>query len=139
MARVATPTPEEEAAWREWVAARPDAVHAVAELFEPWSLFRMKPTGQRVVPVAFSEADPDDGDAGRVTVRVRILAEFNAVAFERDVFGVDPDDLEPCEPPGPDEPVGSVFTDPADIDAYVDAIRPAVLAACSMVRSCATV
>lgn len=124
MARLIEPTPEEEAEHRAWVAERPAHVRAVAERFDPWSLYRLKSTGHRVVLRSFGEGEGDS-----VTLRVAILAEFNAVAFEREVFGIDPADLEPCEAPGPDEPVGAVLTEPEDIDAFVDAVRPAVLAA----------
>ena len=37
-----------------------------------------------------------------------VTGEFNIVAFERSVFGVDPKDLEECDLPGPDDHVGSL-------------------------------
>jgi hypothetical protein len=125
MARFTEPTAEQEAGWKEWVASRPEPVRKVAERFEPWSLYRMKSTGQRVTLYSFGEAN--DGSA--VTLTVNVTGQFNAVAFDRQVFGIDPDDLEPCDLPAPTEPTGTALTDEADIKAYVDATRPAVLAA----------
>lgn len=98
-------------------------MRAVAERFDPWTLYRLKSTGQRVTLVSFGEGKGDE-----VTLRVNVSAEYNAVSFERQVFGIAPDDLEACDPPGPGEPVGAVFTEREDIDAFVDAVRPYVLA-----------
>lgn len=39
-----------------------------------------------------------------------VTGQFNYIAFDRQVFGVSPDDLEPCELPGPDEVLGAVIT-----------------------------
>ena len=94
MARWTEPTPEQEENWREWVSSRPDSVRKNAERLPPWELFLMKSTGQRVTVYSYSE----DG-----TVTVNVTGEFNAVMFDRQVFGIDPNDLEPCElPPGDD-------------------------------------
>lgn len=111
------PTPEQLAGWHEWVASRPPAVRAVAERFDPWSLYRLKPKGHRVTLVSFGEA-PD----GTVTLTVNVSAEFNLVMFERQVFGVKPDDVEPCEVPTADEVTGALFT-PEQATDHIDAIR----------------
>jgi hypothetical protein len=47
MARISEPTAKEEAEWKEWVASRPAAVRAIAERFDPWTLYRMKSSGFR--------------------------------------------------------------------------------------------
>jgi len=104
MARHIQPSPEQEREWKEWVAGRPEAVRAVAERFEPWTLYRMKSTGQRVFVMGFF--DPDD--AGKVLLSVGVTGEFNLVAFERKVFGIDPDDLVECDLPAPNEALGSL-------------------------------
>jgi hypothetical protein len=98
------PSPEQEREWKEWVAGRPEAVRAVAERFEPWTLYRMKSTGQRVFVMGFFDAD----SAGKVLLSVGVTGEFNLVAFERKVFGIDPDDLMECDLPAPDEALGSL-------------------------------
>lgn len=64
----------------------------------------MKITGHRVFPVSFVE-HPD----GRVTLTVCVHARFNAIIFERNVFGIDPDDLEECDLPARGEEVGAVL------------------------------
>jgi hypothetical protein len=122
MARFYDPTPEQQKGWDEWVASRPPNVRTVAEKFDPWSLFRMD-TGHRCTIASFAE-DPD----GKVTVTVNITGDHNLTMFDRRVFGIDPATLQPCDLPTADEPVGSVLTEQGDIDAYIDAVRPLVLA-----------
>ncbi len=116
MARLVDPTPEQEAGYRAWVASRPPAVRAVAERFDPWSLYRMKPSGHRVTIASFGE-----GDHG-VTLTVTVSADYNLVMFERQVFGVHPDDLEPCDPPSAEEPVGAMLSQEEAHD-NIDALR----------------
>lgn len=98
MARVIEVSLADEAAYRIWLAERPPVVRAVAERFDPWSLYRHSITGQRVMVIGFL-------DDGRVTVFVS--ADFNQMVpgFPREFFvpGVDPDDLEPCEVPAADQ------------------------------------
>lgn len=107
-------------AWGEWVASRPPIVKAVCEKLPPDRLYRMKSTGSRVTLYSYSE----DG-----TVTVDITGQYNAHMMDRQVFGIDPNDLEECDLPGPDEPLGTLLTEDADVEAYIDAVRPAVLAA----------
>lgn len=116
MSRLHTPTPEQEAGWRAWLAGRPEAVRLVAERFDPWSLYRLKSSGSRVTVHSFQETDP-------VTLTVNVSAQFNALMFERQVFGVAPEDLEPCDPPAPGEPTGAVFTEWKDVDQFIDIVR----------------
>lgn len=102
MANHFDPTPEQMAAYAEWTASRPESVRKIAERLFPWALYRMKSTGQRVTLVSIFE----DG-----TIKVEVSGRFNALVFERDVFGIDPDDLEECDLPGEDEPLGILFPD----------------------------
>lgn len=62
----------------------------------------MRSTGHRVVAISFGEEE----GTGRVVMRVAVLARFNpGLTFERQVFGIDPDDLEECDlPPTPPTP-----------------------------------
>ena len=113
VSRIFVPTDEQEAEWKTWVRSRPPSVRAIAERFDPWTLYRMKSTGQRVTVVAINENG---------TVRVDVSGQFNAVLFERTVFGIDPADLESCEPPGPDEAVGSVL-DQDQVEENLDTLR----------------
>lgn len=73
----------------------------------------MKSTGQRVTLCSIFE----DG-----TISVSVSANYNFVLHERNVFGIDPNDLEPCEIPPPDELVGSVLTD-EQVEENIDALR----------------
>lgn len=113
MSRLTQPTPEEEAEWKEWVASRPDSVRIVAEKLDPWTLYRMKSTGNRCTLISIFENG---------TVKVSITGEFNAVMFDREVFGIDPGDLEPCDPPSADEATGAMLS-PDQVDGNVDALR----------------
>jgi hypothetical protein len=96
------PQGERLKAWEEWLASRPDAVRAVLERIKPWKLYRLKTTGHRVV---VSCVDEEVG--GGISLKVIVSGQFNVVAFERTVFGIDPDDLEECDLPAPGEPLGS--------------------------------
>lgn len=116
MVRYVEPTAEQVSLWDNWVASRPAIVREIAERFDPWSLYLLRTTGQRVTIAAISE----DG-----TVRVNVLAEFNATLFERSVFGIDPDDLEPCNLPSPDEAVGAFLT-PEQVGENLDLLRVTV-------------
>lgn len=97
------PTPEQIEGYKAWVAERPEAVRKHAERLDPWTLYRLKSTGQRVHLVGF-----DEMQGGKVTCRVGVSGKFNMVTFERDVFGIDPDDLEECDLPEPEEQVGTL-------------------------------
>ena len=44
---------------------------------------------------------------GEPTLTVIVSGRFNYVAFERRVFGIKPEDLEECDLPRADEPLGS--------------------------------
>lgn len=104
MTRYKEPSAENTKAWNEWVASRPESVRVVAERFDPWTLYRLRTTNQRVFVLAFSEPDKD----GKVTCRVGVTGEFNLVTHERHVFGIDPDDLEECDLPRSGERLGSL-------------------------------
>lgn len=107
-------------AWDEWVATRPESVQALCKKLPPDRLYRMKSTGSRVTLVSYAE----DG-----TVRVNITGEHNAIMFERQVFGVKADDLEECDLPATGESLGAMLTEPEDVEAFIEAVRPAILAA----------
>ena len=117
MTRYKDPTPEEARAWEVWLAERPEAVRAVAERFNPWSLYRLRTTGHRCFVESFNE-----NDDGSVTVTVGITGEFNLVTFERAVFGINPDELEPCELPVEGEPLG-VILKPEEVPAHLEKLR----------------
>lgn len=102
--RFTQPTPELEREWQTWIAERPENMRDAIARFDPWTLYRMKSTGQRVFVLGFFEPDED----GKVRCRVGVSAEFNFVVHERAVFGIDVDDLVECDLPGPDELVGSL-------------------------------
>lgn len=95
-------TPEQAAGWREFVAGLPELARAVAERHPVNELFRLKTTGMRCYPASYSE----DG-----TLTVAVTGRHNRVLFGQKVFGVSPDNLEPCEVPAPGEDVGDTATE----------------------------
>ena len=101
MANIYDPTEEQLAQWEAWVRSRPASIQENARKFVPWKLYRLTPSGSRVVLYSYAE----DG-----TMTVAVLGKWNALAFERSVFGVKPEMLEECELPGPDVMLG-VFGD----------------------------
>ncbi len=113
MARLVDVPAEAEAEWASWVEERPPVVREIARRFDPWSLYRMKSTGQRVTVVSIYENG---------TLKVEITGQFNVIAFDRQVFGIDPDDLEPCEAPGPDEVTGALLSG-EQVDDNIEALR----------------
>ena len=117
MSRVYEPTDVQERGWREWVAERPANVRAVAERFDPWSLYLMKSSDHIVSVVSFGEADD-----GEVTLTVNVSGDYNVVLFEREVFGVDPDDLVPCDPPAANAATGALLSGD-EVDANLDQLR----------------
>ena len=117
MAQFVKPTSEQKAGWSQWVAERPDNVRKIAERFDPWTLYRLKDTDKRVTLHSFGE-QPDGG----VTLTVNITSEFNLISFDRQVFGIDPDDLEECDLPVDGEPLGEVLNEDEQSE-YINARR----------------
>jgi hypothetical protein len=110
------PTADEERLYREWVTTRPAVVRAIAERVDPWSVYRLTATGPRVRVVSIAESG---------TVTVDVDGTLNAVAFARQVFGIDPQDLVPADLPAPEEPLGEALS-PAQVAEYRDELRLAV-------------
>jgi hypothetical protein len=100
--------------WEDWVSSRPSVVQDLCRRYPPDRLYSMKPNGQRVTLVSYFE----DG-----TVKVNVSAQWNFVTFERQVFGVDPADLEECDLPTADEMTGALLETEVDVRSYCDAIR----------------
>jgi hypothetical protein len=116
MANWTEPTDKEKLDWKEWVANRPECIRSMIEKFEftPWKLYKLQPHGHRVTLVSFEEHKDSPP-----TLKVAITAQFNLIVFERGVFGVKPEDLEECDLPSPNEPVGCAIKDPKEALEYV--------------------
>lgn len=100
------PTKQNLTAWKNWLAGRPQCIRDVVEKYklDPWTLYKLKSTNQRVTLLSISEPDKE----GKVTCRVNVSGEFNLVAMERAVFGIAVEDLEECDLPQPGELRGSL-------------------------------
>lgn len=95
----------------DWLAARPESIRTMVEThnLELDSLYRLKTTGQRVILYSLSENG---------TVTVSVLEKYNPERMppfggflDRNVFGINPADLEPC-----DLPDGAVPDNGADVE-----------------------
>ncbi len=116
MAKIYEPTEDMQATWQEFLASRPDSVRLVAQRFTPWTLYKLK-GGHRVIVRSF-----DEHVDGTVTLTVNVTGDFNLVAFDRSVFGVDPNELEECELPAEGEILGTALT-PDEVDDNIDMLR----------------
>lgn len=110
--------PIDEVAFNEWVDTRPPIIQEMCRKWRPDILYRMGENGNRVLIESWSE----DG-----TVTVSVSGEFNAVMFDRNVFGVDPNSLVECDLPEEGEILGSVLSEQRDIEAFIDATRDDIL------------
>jgi hypothetical protein len=106
------------AAFDQWVESRPPKIQALCKRLPPDRLYLMRSTGQRVTLAAYNE----DG-----TVRVDVTGHFNFLAFDRTVFGISPDDLEECDFPPSDQPIGTMLTEQSDVDGLIGIMRAADL------------
>jgi hypothetical protein len=99
------PTAEQSTAWAEFLAERPAHVRAVAERFDPWTLYRLTTTGQRCSVIGFHEVNvekakqssPGGCGVAAVPVTVYIRAENPTLGALSavNVFGIDPAELVP--------------------------------------------
>lgn len=99
-----------EPEWTEWVNSRPPLVKDIAQKLPPNKLYRLKTTGQRVTMYSISENG---------TVTVDITGEFNLIDFDRQVFGINPDDLEECDLPKENERLGAIYKTEEEITTAV--------------------
>ena len=95
----------------EWLQGRPDCIIDMVKRYPPNVLYRMKSTGQRVTIIAYAE----DG-----TVRVLVSGDYNAIIFDREVFGVNIEDLEECNLPDSNERLGTLLKTEEEIDWYFE-------------------
>lgn len=96
-------------AFEKWVSERPPVVQEMIRKYPPDRLYWLSPPGQRVTLTSYNEN-------GKVTVEV--TGQWNAVVFDRKVFGVDPANLTECDLPQQGEPLGTLLTDNGDIWEY---------------------
>jgi len=110
MAKVIEWSKEQEKAWNEWVSSRPQIIQDLCKRFPPYNLYRLKKSDNKVTLYSYEE----DG-----TMTVNVTGEYNVVMFNRQVFGISPDDLEECDLPSPEEATGTVLTDKEDVEKHI--------------------
>ena len=99
MAKIIIWSEDQKKQWAVWLERRPQVVKDVINKYNlcPDTLYRLKPTGQKVTLYSVSED-------GTVTVTVTeelnrdIMLPFGGLLDSR-VFGIDPADLEECDLP----------------------------------------
>ena len=124
--RHADPTPEQVQDWDEWVSERPKAVRenspavrsqTVEALPAPW----VRTPGHAL----YFRSMPEAG--GRFAAHAqggRQRTFPNLLAFgPRRVFGIKPEDLEECDLPSEDAPLGSILSGD-EVSAAVDGVSP---------------
>ena len=108
----------DETAMQEWLATRPPVIQELAKLVPPGRLYRLKNAkgelGSRVYVHAYNENG---------TLTVTVSGEYNLVVFDRDVFGIKPEDLEECDLPSAEERLGTLLTEDKDVHAFLDKAR----------------
>uniref|UniRef100_A0A6M3JIW3 Uncharacterized protein n=1 Tax=viral metagenome TaxID=1070528 RepID=A0A6M3JIW3_9ZZZZ len=119
MAKIIEWSEEQEKAWEDWVSTRPQIIKDLCKRFPPYNIYRLNNSGHKVTIYSYSE----DG-----TITVNVSGEYNAVMFDRQVFGIRPENLEECDLPGTDEVIGSFLTEEEDVKKFIDMVRPSVLA-----------
>lgn len=104
----------DEEAWNKWVSTRPVIIQELCRKYPPDRLYLLKPTGQRATIVSYSEDR---------SITVNITGDFNCHIFDREVFGIKPEDLEECDLPDDNDILGAALSDPKDVDDYIRIIK----------------
>ncbi len=98
------PNAEQQQVWEDWCDSRPPEVARIARRFPPWELYRIG-SGHRCHVYSYGEMKD-----GTVELTVAVTGQFNKLAFSRRVFGIDPEELVPCDLPADDEETGEQLT-----------------------------
>lgn len=96
--------------WNEWIKERPTIVWEMCKSHPPNKLYYYARTEHIVTIHGYSE----DG-----TMIVNITGEYNLVTFDRQVFGIKPEELVECDFPEPGAELGTILTDPDEINVYI--------------------
>lgn len=99
-----------QAEFDAWVATRPPVIQEMCRRLPPDRLYLIKSTGQRCTLHSYSENG---------TVTVDITGQYNRILYDRRVFGVDAGELEECDFPASDEPIGTILTTPEEVEAHI--------------------
>jgi hypothetical protein len=113
MAVVRKSTKAQERKWEKWLAELSEQQRKIYSALPPTKLYLLKTSDHRVT----IESYDSDG-----TLTVAVTGKYNKVMFDRDVFGVRPEDLEECELPPPDVLLGTQLA-PDEVDDHIDEIR----------------
>lgn len=114
MALIIEWTKKQREDWDKWIATCPSIIQELCKKFPPNKLYKLKSSGHRVTIYSYSEDK---------TITVIVSGEYNAVIFDRQIFGIPPDDLEECGLPLETEPLGTLLAEKKDINAFIERYR----------------
>lgn len=100
MATIRTFDKNDKKAYAKWLKSKPPVIQEMAKKIPPEKLYRLKTSNHRVTIFSYNENG---------TMTVVVSGKYNFVDFERRVFGIRPEELEECDLPGPEEPVGAIL------------------------------
>lgn len=83
--------------WRRLLESMSPECRALAKRYPVNKLYRIKSTGMRGYPIAYSED---------LTISLNVTGEYNRVTFSHIVFGLTEEHIEECELPLPGEDLG---------------------------------
>jgi hypothetical protein len=118
MARIIEWTKKQQRQWDKWVSSRPPIIQDLCKRLPPYNLYLLKTSDHKVTIYSYSENG---------TLTVNVTGKYNAMIFDRQVFGIKPDDLEECDMPRMDEPVGTLLIKKKDVETFIDMVRPAIV------------
>jgi len=101
-------------AWQEWVSTRPECIQKLCKSHPSNKLYRLADSGHRVTLYSYSE----DG-----TLTVNVSGDYNLVAFDRQVFGIKPEDLIECDLPEEGEILGTALIEEDDMMDFIKHIK----------------
>ena len=117
--KVQTLTAKGQKEMDEWIVSKPPIIRDMFRNFPADRLYRLKTTDHRCTILGYSE----DG-----TMTVNITGEYNYVVFDRNVFGIKPENLKECDLPDPDEKLGTEIKDRKNVDQYLETMKSIVMA-----------
>jgi hypothetical protein len=110
------PTSEELKIYEIWLETLSINEREVMKKYKVWKLYKLKSTNQKITIYSVYLNDNDE-----VKLTVIVSSKYNLISFERQVFGIDPEDLEECDLPT--EPVGAILTEEKDINEYIEIMK----------------
>ncbi len=114
-------SPPQQAEWDAWLADRPDCIREAGKKLVPWKLYYDRESGMRCTLVGFTEVKPPD-QPRKAEVIADFTGRYNLISFNRRVHGLSVDQLEECDLPAENEPLGVMLNNEQRL-AYINEQR----------------